>query len=88
MLEYQLMGLAKENDVLVNPASWLIKSYHIYASFQILRKQYYILDRKLMLRILKFSLMVYNILQNHMMLPRHLNNNKKSSFPHVTNKLK
>lgn len=65
VLKCQLLGMAKENDILVNPASWLIKGYRVYTTFQILRQQYYILDSKLTLRILKFSLMIWNTTQSH-----------------------
>lgn len=83
VLKYQLLAMAKENDVLVNPADWLIKSYHAYTSFQILRQQYHILDSKLMLRIPKiFSDDLESITESH----EHLN--KRSSFSGAINELK
>ena len=54
VLKYQLFDMAKESDILVDSAFRLIKSYHAYASFQILRQQYPIIDSKLMLKIVKF----------------------------------
>lgn len=54
VLKYQLLGIAKENDILVDSAFWLIRSYLAHASFQILRQRYHILDSKLMLKIVKF----------------------------------
>lgn len=52
VLKYQLLGMAKETHVLVDPAFWLLKG--VVHMSQILRQQYHILDGKLTSRILKF----------------------------------